>query len=35
MKYDAWKFVQLAETDFGTKLWEFLNEQETFNIKEI
>ncbi|MBI9031440.1 hypothetical protein JEZ13_05515 [bacterium] len=30
MKYDAWKFAQLAETDFGTKLWEFLNEQDTF-----
>lgn len=30
MKYDAWKFVQLAEKDFGKKLWEFLNERETF-----
>jgi len=30
MEYDAWKFVQLAESDFGKKLWEFLNEHETF-----
>lgn len=30
MKYDAWKFVQLAESDFGKKLWVFLNEYETF-----
>ncbi|MCF7859943.1 MAG: hypothetical protein K9N07_11595 [Candidatus Cloacimonetes bacterium] len=30
MEYDAWKFVQLAESEFGKKLWEFLNERETF-----
>jgi len=30
MEYDAWKFVQLAESDFGKKLWKFLNERETF-----
>jgi len=30
MKYDAWKFVKLAESDLGTKLWEFLTKEETF-----
>lgn len=30
MTYDAWKFVQLAETEFGKQLWEFLNEHDTF-----
>ena len=30
MKYNAWKFVQLAETEFGKQLWEFLNKHDTF-----
>ena len=30
MEYDAWKFAKLAESDFGKKLWKFLNERETF-----
>ena len=30
MEYDAWKFVQLAESEFGKKLWKFLNEREAF-----
>jgi len=30
MEYDAWKFVKLAESDLGKKLWAFLNERETF-----
>jgi hypothetical protein len=30
MEYDAWKFVKLADSEFGKKLWQFLNEYETF-----
>lgn len=30
MKYDAWKFVKLAETELGEKLWGFLNEHDSF-----
>ncbi|HHE38064.1 MAG TPA: hypothetical protein ENL20_05775 [Candidatus Cloacimonetes bacterium] len=30
MKYEAWKFIKLAESEFGKKLWTFLNLPETF-----
>ncbi len=30
MKYEAWKFNKLAESEFGKELWKFLNLQETF-----
>jgi hypothetical protein len=30
MKYDAWKFEKLAETDFGKQLWDFLNRYDSF-----
>ena len=30
MKYEAWKFIKLAESEFGKELWKFLNLPETF-----
>ena len=28
MKYDAWKFIALAESDLGKALWDFLNQYD-------
>ncbi|MCD4817923.1 MAG: hypothetical protein K8S23_04465 [Candidatus Cloacimonetes bacterium] len=30
MEYNAWKFAKLAKSEFGNKLWEFLNKDKTF-----
>ena len=34
MEYRAWKFEKLAGSDLGIKLWEFLNEKDSFMIME-